>query len=316
VKRQRPEWAGRSVAAAVGWLDAAPVPLRGRIDAVRSRVARGRSGDLAEGMLAAPLLGPYFAMTEAFRRDLELPGEGAIDEVGKGAVALYLYLRIQDDVIDEPMTFDPSYFYVAELLAGASAEAYARAVGDRAVFWSFRRAILDDMARASAWEIDAYRVIDRAEAGARAEEHAEVLGSKLAPVAIPLAALAAAARKEEHLAWLGDFARGFGAALQIANDLLNAREDHAAGRLTPSLAALYAGGRVAEGADASRVWPALAGDAALPRMVGAARRFAEAAVDLAAKAGARTLAAAVNESAALLDDIPSRLLKLSLGVGP
>lgn len=312
----RPEWADRAVAACAHWFDAAPPALRRRLEAVRARIARHSGGDFAEGMLAAPLLSPYFAMTEAFRRDLELPPQGAVDEVGKGAVALYFYLRIQDDIIDEPTVFDPSYAYAAELLAGASAEGFARAVGDRSAFWAFRRATLDELASTGAWELDSYRGVDRAEAGARAEEHAATLGAKLVPVAIPLAALAVAAHREAHLSWLGEFARGFGAALQIANDLLNARDDHAAGRLTPSLAALYAGGRVAPGGEAVLVWPALAGDPALPRMIEAAHRFAAAAIERASQAGAPLLAAAAGASAALLDGIQPRLLKLSLGVRP
>jgi hypothetical protein len=312
----RPEWADHAVAACAFWFDSAPAALRRRLAAVRARIARHSGGDFAEGMLTAPLLSPYFAMTEAFRRDLGLPPRGVVDEVGKGAVALYFYLRIQDDIIDEPTVFDPSYAYAAEMLAGASAEAFARAVGDRAAFWAFRRVILDELASTGAWEIDTYRSVDRAEASALAEEHAATLGSKLVPVAIPLAALAVAARREAHLEWLGEFARGFGAALQIANDLLNARDDHMEGRLTPSLAALYAGGRVAPSADAVLVWPALAGDPALPRMLDAARRLAGAAIELASRGGAPLLGAAAGESAALLDGIQPRLLKLALGVRP
>lgn len=310
-----PAWVRRAMEAAARWVAAAPAPLAGRLARVHATAARKQGAASVEGALTSAFATPGLALMEAHRADLGLPEEGLIDAVAEGALALYFYLRVQDDVIDEPGTFDPTYLFAAEVFAGASAEAFARAVGRSPAFWALRRAILDEMAAAGAWEVDAYRRMDPAEAAPRAEEDARRLGSKLVPMAIPLAALAAAAG-ERPLAWVGPFARDLGAALQIANDLLNARDDHAAGRLTPALALLYSSGRLERGAEAHRVWPVLAGDPALGRMVGAARAHLDAAAACAREAGARAVAEVAASRARTLDEIGPRLLGLALGVAP
>jgi hypothetical protein len=267
-----------------------------------------------EGALTAPFATPFLTLIEAYRTDLGLPDEGAVDAVGEGALALYCYLRLQDDIVDDPAAFDPSFVYAAEVFSGASAQAFAAAAGGRAEFWAFRRRILDELAAASAWEIDTYLSEDLAQAAERAEEHAAVFGAKLAPLGIPLAALAAAAGRERAVEWVGPFSRSFGAGLQIHNDLLNARDDHASGRLTPALAALYAGGRIGPESESYRIWPALAGDPALVRMTHAARSHLDTAMTCARGAGATRVAEAVVSWLPALDEIAPRLLRLALGV--
>lgn len=306
----------RAFVAAEAWFDAEPPELAARLARARERVARAQGGASLETALTSRAATPFLALTEALRRDLGLPDEGAIDAVGQGTLALYFYLRIQDDMIDEPALFDPTFAYAAEIFAGRSAEAFAEAAGSSRGFWSLRRAVLHDLAAVSAWEIDSYRRTDPAIAAERAEEDARRLGDKLGPIGVPLAACAAAAREEQAFDWIRALARHLGGALQIANDLLNARDDHAASRLTPSLAALLAGGRLAPGAEPYRVWPALASDPALERMLRAARAHAARAAAIAAEHGAPTLSAATAQHAAFLDEIPARLLALSLGVKP
>lgn len=309
-------WAERAFAALARRFDAAPPALAGRLARVRERVGRAQGASSVEGALTAPFATPFLAQIEAFRADLGLPEQGAVDAVGEGTLALYFHLRIQDDLVDEPARFDPSFVYAAEALSAASIEAFAAAVGDRAAFWALRARLLTELAAVSAWELDTFRSLDIEAAAAGAEEHAAKLGSKLVPIGIPLGALAAAAGREEAFAWIEPFARELGRALQIANDLLNARDDHAAGRLTPSLAALYAGGRVLPGDATFCVWPALAGDPALERMLAAASGHARAAIALASEAKAPRLAKAAETSAAWLREVPGRLLKLSLGARP
>jgi hypothetical protein len=311
-----PGWATRAFEKSKTWFDTAHPALVGRLERMRARVASAQGQSSMEDALTAPFATPFLALIEAHRADLGLPPEGPVDAVGEGTLALYFYLRLQDDIVDEPAVFDPSFVYAAEVFAGASAQAFAIAAGGDPTFWALRRRILDDLAAVSAWEIDAYRREDPAHAGARAEEHAALLGAKLAPVAIPLAALASAAGKGGAEAWIGPFARSLGAALQITNDLLNARDDHAAGRLTPSLAALYSGGRVTPDSEAYRVWPALASDPALLRMTRAARAHLDAATFAARSAGASAVAEVAAAHGAALDEIAPRLLRLTLGVRP
>lgn len=297
---------------AEGWFHAEPPELAARLARVHDRVARAQGGASIEGALTSRAATPFLALTEALRKDLGLPDEGAIDAVGQGTLALYFYLRLQDDMVDEPATFDATHTYAAEVFAGLSAEAFASAVGGSVAFWSLRRSVLHDLAAVSAWEIDRYRGVDLALAAERVEEDAARLGDKLSPVAIPLAACAAAAREESAFEWIRALARHLGRALQIANDLLNARDDHAARRLTPSLAALYSGGRVTPGDEPFRVWPALASDPSFDRMLAIARREA-ASASAAVPEDRPTLREAVGTCAAVLEEIPTRLLALSLG---
>lgn len=311
-----PDWAKRAFSASDAWFEGAPPQLAGRLARVRERIASSHNKSSMAGALTAPFATPFLALIEAQRIDLHLPDTGVVDAVAEGTLALYLYLRVQDDIVDEPALFDPSNVYAGEIFAGKSAEAFARAVGAQPVFWSFRSQALADLAGESAWEIDVYRSVDPMRAGERAEDDAARLGAKLAPCAIPLAALSVAAGRASDLQWLLPFARALGAGLQIHNDLLNARDDHAGGRLTPSLAALYSGGRVTPDSEPHRVWPALAGDPALARMTSAARAFFERANEIAREHGALALADVAASRLPALDRIASHLLQLSLGVRP
>ena len=174
--------------------------------------------------------------------------------------------------------------------------------------------MLHDLAAVSAWEIDSSRRTDLAIAAGRAEEDARRLGDKLGPIGVPLAACAAAAREDQAFDWIRALARHLGGALQIANDLLNARDDHAGRRLTPALASLYAGGRVSPEDEPFRVWLALASDPSLDRMLAIAKREALAAQRAVPIERAPALREAVATCAKVLDEIPARLLALSLGV--
>ncbi|MFO0589117.1 MAG: class 1 isoprenoid biosynthesis enzyme [Polyangiaceae bacterium] len=281
---------------------------------MHARVVRRGGPTSLDAALAASLATPFLQLTEALRIDLELADGDAISAIGEGTLALYFYLRAQDDMVDEPADLDVSFVYAAEVFAGASAEAYARAIGGDAAFWSLRRRVLDDLAAVSAWELDTLRSVDPAEAAERAEEHATRLGDKLGPIAIPLAATAIAARRPETIARLHAYSLHLGRALQVANDLLNARDDHVGGRLTPSLAALYAGGRVTPETPPFQVWPSLAADPASERMLAFARREIDRALALLADIGAPALTEATRRGARVLDEMPSRLLGLSLGV--
>lgn len=305
-----PAWVHRTFAAADDWFAAAPSPLNDRLERVRHRVARAQGGDSLRSALTSIAATPFLAWTEALRRDLDLPNDGAIDHVGQGTLALYFYLRVQDDMIDEPTSFDPSFAYVAELFAGRSAEAFARS-GATPAFWAFRAKILTSLAAVSAWELDVYRSASSPEAPERAMER---LGHKLSPIAIPLAACASIARKEALFDDLERASVSVGGALQIVNDLFNARDDHAAGRLTPSLAALYEGGRVKPGDPPHRVWATLASDPALDRMLTIARAMTASAIARLSSGATPALREAIRAHASLLDEVPSRLLSLTLGV--
>lgn len=319
----QPLWLRRTFEACASWFDRAPPSLQPRLAAVRARASRAQGASSIDGALTAPFATPFLALSEALRRDLDLPdGDGettageAVTAAGEGTLALYFHLRVQDDLVDEPAAFDRAHVYTSELFASASAEAFARALGHHPGFWSLRRSVLDELAETATWEIDTFRALPLAEAAASAEEHAATLGSKLIPLAIPLCALAAIAGDASSFGWLRTCARSLARALQLANDLLNARDDHAARRLTPALAALYAGGRLSPDDPPHAVWPTLAGDPSLTRMLAAAEDHAATAASLADRTGARALAAEIRAATSPLPELPARLVKLSLGLPP
>ncbi|MEZ4312507.1 MAG: hypothetical protein R3F14_31145 [Polyangiaceae bacterium] len=143
---------------------------------MRERLAGPGPEGSIDAALEGALATPFVPLIEAFRADLGLPDEGIVDAVGDATFALYLHLRVQDDLIDEPHAFDPSFAYAAEVLSCASVEAFARAVGGSPAFWSYRTRALGEMASTSAWEIDTYRAMDLREAAALVEAHAARLG--------------------------------------------------------------------------------------------------------------------------------------------
>lgn len=312
--RETPAWVARALSAARPWFETRSPELGRRLARVHARVVRKGGPTSLDAALAASLATPFLQLTEALRVDLDLPDGDAIAAIGEGTLALYFYLRAQDDMVDEPADLDVSFVYAAEVFAGASAEAYARAIGGDPAFWSLRRRVLDDLAAVSSWEFDTLRSVDPIQAAERAEEHATRLGDKLGPIAIPLAATAIAAHRPDAIERLHACSLHLGRALQVANDLLNARDDHVGGRMTPSLAALYAGGRVTRETPPFQVWPALVADPALPRMQAFALREIDRALSLLADLGAPALAEVTKRSARVLHEIPSRLLGLSLGV--
>lgn len=311
---ESPLWVARTLEAARSWFDCEGPELGARLDRVRARTVRKGGPATIDAALAASLATPFLQLTEALRIDLDLPDEAAMTAIGEGTLALYFYLRVQDDMVDEPGDLDVSFVYAAEIFAGESAAAYARAIGGDPAFWGLRRRVLADLAKVSAWELDTRCSVSPIEAAERAEEHATRLGDKLGPIAIPLAATAIAAKRPELIERLHAYSLHVGRALQVANDLLNARDDHVAGRFTPSLAALYAGGRVTTETPSFQVWPALSSDPSMERMRGYARREIDRARSVLADIGAGALSEATKRAARVLDELPSRLLGLSLGV--
>lgn len=305
-----PPWFTRALARVEPRLAALAPPLGQRIAAVIARLSRRQGAPDLGAAFTSPAAMPYPHLTDAYRSDLGLaPDDARLLAIGEGAILLYLHVRTQDDLIDDPSTWDPGYAYAAEAFSALSLRAFSAALGADDRFFAFREATLLTFLDAATWELDVYR-----KAG-DAPDALSRLGNKLLPMAIPLGALALAAGRAGDLDALTAFASAFGAGLQVVNDVLNVAEDHAAGRRTPVLTWLYAGGRAAPGVPAAPIRPVFLSDPALDRALESARDGIARAVHLAEAIGAPTLAAAARESEALIDAAPVRLLALSLRAG-
>jgi hypothetical protein len=311
-----PPWFTRAVGRVSAHVSALPPELRARASAVASALARRNGGcDLASAF-TAPGAAPYPRLTDAYRDDLGLsPEDPRLDRIGEGAVYLYLHVRAQDDLIDDPATWDASFTYAASAFAAASLRAFAAALPGEARFFAFREAVMLAFLGAAAWELDVMRVPTAAlSPGASAEATAR-LGYKLAPIAIPLGALALAAGEPAHLDLLLPFVGALGEGLQIVNDVLNVAEDHASGRATPVLAWLYAGGRAEAATPAGLVRALFLSDPALEQAQGRAHEALARAAALARALPAPRLATATLAASELVEVAPARLLALTLGGG-
>jgi len=259
------------------------------------------------GALSAMVATPGLALLEALRLDYGVTaGDQRVAAIGEGALLLYFYVRVQDDIVDEPEALDPGYVYVAELFSGASLRAFAQALAGCPQFFCFREQTMAVFAHTAAWEIDAIRT------GAVSENDVEQLGQKFLPMAIPLGAMALLADRPDDLDALVRFVTSFGTGLQLVNDILNIKEDHMRQRLTPVLRWLYASGKVAPGTPAANVRIALLSDRAIDGALRTAEGALDQAAQLAREIGAPCLAAVASNRAAYVRSIPQQLLSLYL----
>jgi hypothetical protein len=285
-------------------------PLATRIAKILAHLSRRNGGQSLETAFTSPAAVPYPRLTDAYRHDLGLlPEDPRLVSIGEAAILLYLHVRIQDDMIDDPVTWDPGYTLAAEAFSAASVRAFSAALSFDARFYAFREATMIAFLTAATWELDVYR-----KGGGTGCDIAR-LGRKLLPMAIPLGALAIVAERPGDLDPLTAFAEAIGGGLQVVNDLLNIAEDHAAGRTTPVLRWLYAGGRAIAGQPRVPIRAIFLSDPALDRALATSRAQIARATEIAEALGASTLASAARESAALVEAAPVRLLGLSLHAG-
>jgi hypothetical protein len=309
-------------------------PLSLRLARVFDRIARMNGGRSLEASLSAAATTPGLALMDALREDVGLAAEDPrFVAVAGGAILLYAYVRLQDDLVDEPEAWDRGDVFTAEVLASASAREFARAVdvtdarggtsgrgegsagrSGGAAFFAFREEVMRSFAEVAAWELDVYRKAGEGASGDRDEDTAW-LGRKLLPMAVPLGALVVAAGREVDLPEVVRFVVALGEGIQLVNDVLNAAEDHVARRPTPVLRWLYQGGRAREGDASAQIRALLLSDAALERALERARRATGQAEDIAARMGAARTAAVARERASFLDTVPERLLALCLRAG-
>ncbi len=282
--------------------DASPA-LRRRLDEALARMARMNGARTLREALVRPASTPFVAAIDACGEDLGLTGDARVAAMGRATVALYAYVRLQDDLVDEPDRVDRASVYAAEALLSEHLSRFATAVRDPlAHMWRAR--IMRRFAEVAATEVDDR---DRAEA----DGDLGWMGEKFLPMAVPLAGLAVIAGRGDAVESLVEFVREVGTALQLVNDAFNVAEDSAGGRATPVLRWMRAS-RVDTASEGARA--TLLSDAALWRVLDEGRRFADAAATRADEMGFKALAGVARHARAMVDRTPERLCRLMLGM--
>lgn len=310
MKLAPPPWLEASIEAVERSLGSIEPPLAGRLSRLGARIARINGGRSLLTSLCGAASTPFPFLLEGLRADVGLPlDDPRVALVGEGAVLLYFYVRLQDDVVDEPALCDRADVYAMEVLSSASERAFACAVDGAARFFQFKEEVMRSFATVAAWEVDVY-----CRGGGCGDAEAR-LGGKFLPMAVPLGALALAGGRPALLSALAGFVSTLGCALQLINDVLNVGEDHANGRDTPVLRSLREGGRLWPGDPPPRARALLLSDPALDRALDQARARVDEAERAAIEMGASSVAAVVRERAGFLDTVPDRLLMLALSGG-
>lgn len=278
-------------------------PLADRMAQFCVRWKQMNGGNSLETALSSSLATPGPALMEALRHDLGISlNDTRLSAIARGTLALYYYVRVQDDIVDEPKLFDRGYVYVAEVFSGASVRAFAEVLADYPHFFAFHESTMRAFASAATWEIDVYRQ------GLATQDDLVRIGQKFLPMVIPLGALALLADNNFDLDALVEFVTCFGTGLQMLNDILNIKEDHIEKRLTPILRWLYEGGRATPSCEAQSIRLILLSDTALEQGLNCAREAIARAELIALKLRTPELAAIVRHQAALIESIPTQLL--------
>ena len=227
--------------------DASPA-LRRRLDAALARLTHMNGATSLQEGLVRPASTPFVAAVDACASDLGLADDPRVALMGRATLMLYAYVRVQDDLVDEPERVDRASVYAAEALLAEHLVRFAEAVRDpEAHRWRSR--LMRRFAEVAAMEVDARDAKDL-------DGDLGWMGEKFLPMAVPLVGLAVLAGRGERCASLVAFVRDVGAALQLVNDVFNVAEDRAAGRTTPVLRWMRA---PSVDADAPRVRAALLG---------------------------------------------------------
>jgi hypothetical protein len=281
--------------------EAAPGLKRRLSRALRLLAGMNGGAGLADA-LRRPGSTPFVPVIDACAADLGLEGDERVALVGRSTVFLYAYVRVQDDLVDEPRRVDRASVYAAEALLAEHLRLLAEAVPDPRAF-ALRGTLMHRFSEVAADEVDWRR-------GAPMRPTLDWLGDKFLPMAVPLAALAVAAGEPHRADRLAAWVRALGCALQLVNDVLNVEEDRARGRITPVLSWLGEAGAVTPLAPLRAV---LVGHPAMARAQAEARRFLDQARDIALEDDLPRLAAITGRARERVDRAPADLFRLLVG---
>lgn len=157
-----------------------------------------------------------------------LPNEpGFVERVLSASLWLFLYVRLQDDVMDEEAA-DRSLLLLGNICVQRGLGELHRLLADDPVFQTEAEAAWTAFSAATAWE--------KAEHWGRPAPFSPAdldrLGEKFAAIRLPVAAILCRAGRPELVTPYGRLLQDLGTAVQLVNDLHNWEEDLAAGNFT------------------------------------------------------------------------------------
>ena len=272
-----------------------------RIARAVARLSRINGGSGLGDAFTRPGTTPFVRAIDALAADLGLSGDPRVALVGRATVLLYLYVRMQDDLVDEEEQVDRATVFAMELVLSK----HLALLADAGLSHDGQRARSDIMARFA--DVAADELDLRAEAKALPVER---LGDKFLPMAVPLVALASIAGRDAIGDALVSFVQTVGSSLQWINDVLNAAEDRALARPTSLLSAASPETAHLRGND---LRAALLSDPATRTHLDQARRGAERAAEAARALGLPALGAVAAAVASNVSATDGRLLAIMLG---
>lgn len=311
-----PAWALSAIAAAARWCMGLPCPLHGRADSFFERLRQGSGGRSLAELLYLPWATPFFSLMDVYAADRNIDRNGEyFYRIGEGALFLYFGVRVQDDVVDEPLEFERAAVYLMESFLGASARAFAAGVGHHPEFWAMRDEIMCTFNNTALIEA----------AGREGDLNSNLkefdgdsylwMGRKFFPMAVPLAAIACRSGHSSDWKWLLALVESFGAGLQMINDIFNSGEDHRDGRQTPVLEALRRHVELERDTPVGYVRAHLNSSPALAWAIAIAQGHMKNAYRIAVENHVIGIANLIQERIGLSELVPSKLLALCFGAG-
>ncbi|MFZ5823169.1 MAG: hypothetical protein ACOY94_02305 [Bacillota bacterium] len=279
-------------------LAALPPPLRREALVLRrSMAARNQAADGA-GYFDHPDSYPT-PQVIAWLGERYLPAEpDFVERVLTASLWLFLYIRLQDDVLDDPAARREGLLLGNICVQRGMAELY-RLLPEAGAFRQEAEAAWTAFSAATAWEKAAHW-------GRQApfgEADLDLLGEKFAAIRIPVAAILCRAGRPDLIPCYGGVLQDLGTAVQMANDLHNWEEDLAAGNFTYFLT--LAGDDPAQ---------AIAGGMAAEACLAVARRRLARALEALPPDGPEPLRAHLSERAERLRARHERLIRAKLGL--
>ncbi len=191
----------------------------------RALAERAAVSNLAQALLSAQAF-PSLPLVWWTARLVGLDDESVIEDLTYGALMGYLFIRIQDDVLD-------GHTRSENLLVGNAAqerfqEVYRRHLPSDHPFWSVWLGCLVEFSAATAWEIQSHR--NRRTAFTTPD--LDRLGEKFLPAAAPPAAVAFLGGRDDLVRPLRELVITLGSGLQLVNDHRGIRHDFEIGNYT------------------------------------------------------------------------------------
>ena len=200
---------------------------------------REQAGALLQGMAArngAPGAGGYFAHPDSYPTPQVISWVGArylsgapafVEQVLEAALWLFLYVRLQDDILDDPLSRRETLL-LGNICVQRGFAGLHRLLPNDTAFLQESETAWTAFSAATAWEKTAHWGRPSPFAPADLDR----LGEKFAAIRIPVAAILCRAGRHELLAPFAAALQCLGAAVQMTNDLHNWEADLQAGNYT------------------------------------------------------------------------------------